>query len=375
MRTLPSIPPAERLWQVLESSYELVQLVHVQGRLLYDKGWQEPSDANNPGQSWIECWEGQSKGAAASALAEAQRGQSARFEGFSRAFDGVPKWWAVTVTPIAHHDERVTRLLVSARDITEHKQSHEELQRAYRELDKVRSELAHVARIETFDILGAGIAHELKQPLAAVRSNAKYAAQALTVAAGRDEIRASLADIVRDTDRACQVIDRFREYMRRGLPVLEPCDVDAVVLHVVSLLRPDAAKRRIDLDAHVDHAPIVSADCILLQQLLVNLVSNALDAVDDPAAVGRAVIIRTARGESGAIVRVEDCGAVMSDDSFSRIVEPFYSSKAEGSGVGLSICRHILALHGSELHIERNPDGGWAVSFELATAHGKDRVL
>ncbi len=360
---VPNSSSDELMWRALACTHEVVHIIDAEGHLLYRKDPREQRTDNL--QRWIQFWDDRSQAAAGAAFAEARAGQTAGFEGLSPAFDGSPKWWAVTIAPFRNHNKDVTRLLVSARDITEQRQSREELQRVRGELEKLRNELVQIARVETLRVLGPGIAHELKQPLAAIRSNAQYTAQTLNGGGGFDVVREALADIVRDTDRASEVIDHFRAFMQRASPVLAPCDVDVLVSDVVSLVRPEATKRQIHVETQIDHVPKVNGDRILLQQLLLNLIGNAVEAVDDPAAVSRTVTIRTSRGSLGAIVSVEDRGALIADESFKRIEEPFYSSKAHGFGFGLPVCRHILALHGSQLRVTRSPAAGLVFSFEL----------
>jgi C4-dicarboxylate-specific signal transduction histidine kinase len=357
----------DRALTAVELTHEFVQILDVEGWLLHHETWTRAPDsytARHPVKiRWIDFWDDSAQAVASSALDEAKSGKVATFQGSSCALDGLPRWWDVVVTSMPDQSAPITRVLVNAREITQLKHTADELARARRDLDEVRAELLHVARLETSRILSGGISHELKQPLAAIRSNAKHAARVLEQTHG--EMSAILKDIVQDTERASQIIDRFRAFMQRGSLVRESCDLDAMVVDIVPLLRPEATQRHIRLEAHVAGASNVFADRVLLQQLLVNLLSNAFDAVDDPAAVGRVVTLRTTRGRIGALVSIEDQGPIASDDSVRRLDEPFYSSKAGGSGLGLSICRHILALHGSQLRMARNSGGGLVFSFEL----------
>jgi two-component system sensor kinase FixL len=283
----------------------------------------------------------------------------------------MPRWWDNVITPIFAADGGVKELLAVSRDVSRHLEVLVELREAQQKNREIRTELAHVRRITLLGTLAGSIAHELRQPLAAIMANARAARRFLErpdpeVASAIE----ALDDIVRDDKRASQIIEHFRSLLKGGQVPETPCDLNDAVGEVVRLLRSDATDRRIAIRCTLNaNVPTVRGDRVQLQQVVLNLAMNAVDAVQDPHAIERNVSIRTATEADGAaIVAVEDDGPPLSDDQFERMQKPFYTTKPEGLGLGLSICREILAAHSSELHAERKDTGGLIFSFRL-TAH------
>ena len=235
-------------------------------------------------------------------------------------------------------------------------------------LSEMRTQLAHAGRTIILGTLAASLAHELNQPLAAVRTNATVGLRLL----GRrepniGEARSALEDIVRDNRRAVDIVQHFRTLLKGRPASREPCDLGATVRGVVELVRSDAATRQIALDCRVvEPMPMVNGDQVQLQQVVLNLSINAFDAVLEPSAGARAVTVRTGGDDAGGVVvSVEDHGPPVSDDRFERMQTPLYTTKPEGLGLGLTICREVLAAHGTELHAERKDGGGMVFSFCL----------
>jgi two-component system, LuxR family, sensor kinase FixL len=319
-------------------------------------------------RSWIDLWQEPWKQMAIRTLDEARAGRRASFQGFFQT-RGVSKWWNTVVTPIPRADGSVTELLAISRDVSRHMEILDELHEAQVRNREIRNELAHVGRVTLLGTLAGSIAHELRQPLTAVMANARAARRFLEkplpdVAAAIE----ALEDIERDDQRASHIIEHFRSLLRHGAPKGEPCDLNEAVTEVVTLLRSEAAMRQIEIECVLDTAvPRVRGDRVQLQQVVLNLLMNAFDAVLDPSAVGRAVSVRTACDADGrTIVTVEDDGPPVSDEQFGRMQKPFYTTKPEGLGLGLSICREILTAHASELRAGRRNAGGLAFSFSLA---------
>jgi len=232
---------------------------------------------------------------------------------------------------------------------------------------EIRNQLGHVARLTMLGTLTASIAHELTQPLTAIMTNAR-AARRLATQQVPDvgQVTAALDDIVRDDQRAADIIEHFRSLLRRGGPAKELCDLNATIEEAVAILRAEALERRIVLRCQFDDAPVVWADRVQLQQLLLNLVMNALDAVGEASPATRHVTVRARlRHERSAVVSVENEGSGVTADQMGRMGEPFYTTKPEGLGLGLAICREILRAHRSELQAERRPTGGMIFSFML----------
>ena len=232
-------------------------------------------------------------------------------------------------------------------------------------------QLAHAGRLTMLGTLAASIAHELTQPLTAVRANARAALRLLDRPVP-DVAEATLAlqDIVRDERRAAEMVQRFRGLLTRSPSARPPCDLNATIHGVVDLVRREAVKRQIALNCDVvGEMPPVLGDRVQLQQVILNLLINAFDAVTEPASIARAVTVRASGDHAGSVVvAVEDEGPPVSDERFGRMRTPLYTTKPEGLGLGLAICREILAAHGSELRMARKDPGGMVFSFTLSQA-------
>ncbi|HSI35519.1 MAG TPA: ATP-binding protein [Tepidisphaeraceae bacterium] len=234
-----------------------------------------------------------------------------------------------------------------------------------------RTELAHVSRAATLGELTATLAHELSQPLAAVLNNAG-AGQRFLANGSPDlaEVRAALADIAADATRASEVIGRLRGMLKRGTTVaaFEPVDLNDVVRTVERLVHGDGVAHRVavELDLAADLPP-TAGDAIQLQQVVMNLMLNAFAAIDQPGRLVRRLVVRTRVVEGGSGVEAEfaDSGSGISADVIDRLFEPFVTTKAEGLGMGLSICRSIVDQHGGRLRAENSPAGGATFTLTL----------
>lgn len=238
-------------------------------------------------------------------------------------------------------------------DITERKRSQYEL-------DRHREELAHAGRVSIMGQLAAGLAHELNQPLGAILRNAE-AAELFLQASPPDlrEVAAILADIRKDDQRASEVIDRVRALLRRREPQWSDLDLNELTEEVASLVRPDAERRKVKLV--LDLVPIVlhvRGDRVQLQQVLLNFLLNAMDAMNDCALKERCVVVRSQMVEGGCEVAVSDAGHGIPPENLKRLSEPFFTTKPNGMGLGLAISQSIIGMHGGHIAAENNPDGG-----------------
>ncbi|WP_437627224.1 hybrid sensor histidine kinase/response regulator [Sorangium sp. So ce1151] len=228
-------------------------------------------------------------------------------------------------------------------------------------VQKAQDELAHLNRVSAMSELAASLAHELSQPLAAILSNAQ-AAERLLAHAPPDiaEARAALADIMADDRRAGQVIQRMRAMLRKGELSVAALDLDALIREVVRLMTSAALLAgttvRIELAPGL---PRVRGDGIQLQQVLLNLLVNALDAVARRPPEARLVVVRTRRADGGQVeLSVADSGEGIPPADLERVFEPFFTSKPQGLGVGLAISRSIVEAHGGRLWAEHSPGEG-----------------
>ena len=229
---------------------------------------------------------------------------------------------------------------------------------------------AHLSRVSMVETLSGSLAHELNQPLAAILANAQAARRFLDgPVPDLDEVRASLAAIAESDVRAAEIIKRMRALLRKDTSEFAPFDVGAAIGEVAGMLRGDLLIREVDLQLDL-HEPLPPAwgDPIQIQQVVLNLVMNACDAMRQRPPP-RHVTVR-ATGEDDAIrVTVEDRGSGVGAGDLERIFEPFHTSKREGLGLGLSVCRTILLAHQGEIWAESEGAGrGAAVSFRLPTA-------
>ena len=288
-------------------------------------------------------------------------GEEVQFEAELTTRDGSSRYVQALCVP--HVDERggVLGIYALVHDVTEHRRVDLEIQRQ-------RDELAHVSRVSTLGELTASLAHEIHQPLAAIMSNAQAALRFLAQdEPDFQEVRDILEDIVADDRRANEVIQRLRSLLRRARPELAPLAINELIGDVLTLLKREVSLRGITIEVHLDpDLPPVVGDRVQLQQVLLNLVLNAADAMADIAPESRGLIIRTGREEDGKVrVAVRDFGIGLDGQNLHRAFEPFYSTKPEGLGMGLAISRSIVEAHGGRLWAANNPDRGATFVFTV----------
>jgi two-component system sensor kinase FixL len=236
------------------------------------------------------------------------------------------------------------------------------------ELQKLREDLGHVNRVATIGELTTSLAHELNQPLTAILSCAQAAQRMIAVDhVDRGEFREILTEIVEDSRRAAAVIDRLRALLKKGDPELVILDLNETVAEVARLIRSDALVRDISIRLELDPAlSPVRGDRVQLQQVLLNLALNGMDAMQELRTGERILVFRTVMDRPGAIrVAVRDSGAGIGGRDVEHMFQPFYTTKAGGMGIGLTIARSIIEAHDGELKAENNPDGGATFSFTL----------
>jgi PAS domain S-box-containing protein len=271
------------------------------------------------------------------------------------------RWLQTVKRPIIESDGSAKQVLGASTDITQRKQAEIQLR-------EQRAELAHVARISTMGELAASLAHELNQPLTAILSNAQAALRFLS---GRpadiEEVRETLQDIVKDNSRAGEVIRRIRALVKKEVIELVSVDMVNLVREVAALVHSDAIILNVKLVVETtDSLPAVQGDKVQLQQVVLNLLLNAFDAMKESPPAERQVKLSIARNDAGSIeTAVSDRGPGLSSDKLDKIFEPFYTTKGEGLGMGLSICRSIIEAHGGRLWAENNLDRGATFYFTL----------
>src|SRR3989441_3955151 len=246
-----------------------------------------------------------------------------------------------------------------------------ERKRAEEALHQAREELAHVTRVTTLGELAASIAHEINQPLAAIIADANACLHWLEAdRPDLESVREALAAIVKDGDRAAEVITRIRGLLARASVAHGPCDLTGVIGEVLPLVRPELGRH--DMIVKMSLAPdlpLVRGDRIQLQQVLLNLLVNAVDASREVPPERRRLIVHSTveyRDDGPwAVVRVEDGGVGFREPEAARLFEAFYTTKPGGLGMGLSISRSIIEGHGGRLWATANADHGATFHFAL----------
>lgn len=261
-------------------------------------------------------------------------------------------------------DRRGRPLLVKGivQDISERKQSEDEAAR-------LRHDLAHMARVSTIGELGQNLAHEVNQPLAAIVVNAE-AAQRLLAEPEPDigEVREALGDIIADQKRARDVVKRIRALVKKDRPVHGPVDLNRVAQDAVRVVQGDAAARKtrilLDLDTGWTR---VWGDQVQLQQVVINLLLNALEATDGDGFAPHRITVTTRCEEAGrATLTVSDTGSGIDGEALGRLFEPFFTTKPQGMGLGLSISRSIIEAHGGSISAAANDGRGTTFRIGLA---------
>jgi signal transduction histidine kinase len=238
-------------------------------------------------------------------------------------------------------------------------------ERQYREM---QSELAHANRVATMGQLTASIAHEIKQPIATARNNAGAALNFLDKSPPDvAEVREALTCIVNDADRASDIVDRIGSLIKKAPPRKEVVDLNAAVLEVTALTRSEAVKTGVTVGTQLaGELPRIQCDRVQLQQVMLNLIVNAIQSMSGVEDGNRELHISTVSIEpEGVCVAVRDTGHGLRPESLPRLFEPFYTTKPDGMGMGLSICRSIIEAHGGRLWATRCEPRGALFQFTI----------
>lgn len=255
--------------------------------------------------------------------------------------------------PLIDAQGRHTGWMGSVLDITERKRA--------RELARQQQErLQATSRLVTMGEMASTLAHELNQPLAAIATyNSGCINRLKTAEADRDELVEIHEKIGRQARRAGEIIRRVHDFVRRAEPKREPLDLNVVIRDAVGLLEADMRKRGMQVVTELaPDLPAVEADAVMIEQVVVNLVRNGMDAMQAAAAERPVIRIGTRSDGKHVTIRVADRGPGIAPEIAERLFQPFYTTKAEGMGMGLNICRSIAELHHGRLSFEPNPEGG-----------------
>jgi signal transduction histidine kinase len=249
-------------------------------------------------------------------------------------------------------------------------------QRAEASLQTVQAELAHVSRVMSLGHLTASIAHELNQPIGSARNNARAALNFLDRSPpDLGEVREALGCIVADADRAGGIIDRIRDQIKKVPPRSDRFDLNRAIEEVIGLAQSMITENGVSVQSRLASgmAPVLG-DRVQLQQVVLNLILNAVEAMSSVEADERQLLITTEQSEAnGTLVGVRDSGPGIDPKHLERVFEAFYSTKS-GMGMGLSICRSIIAGHGGRLWAAAIEPGGALFQFALPSAEGKSSI-
>lgn len=269
---------------------------------------------------------------------------------------------AAETTPAGRTEElqRINEQL--RREINDREQA-EEIARQHQE------RLAHVARINTVGEMASGLAHEINQPLAAIATYTQGCLHRLRKA-GEDpeKLAPILEQIIVQAQRAATIVQHLRNFVTKGKPHREPTDITQVVRRAVSLVRGEILSNEIELDIIQDASlPLVFADAIQVEQVLLNLLRNAIDALTEVEGRRELKIMLDCCENREISVAISDTGPGFSDDARDKLSSPFFSTKPEGMGLGLAISTTIIEDHGGRLSHEVNDAGGATFRFTLPT--------
>jgi PAS domain S-box-containing protein len=287
--------------------------------------------------------------------------QEFRMEYRLRRFDGEYRWLLDTGVPRFESDGTFEGYIGSCIDITDQKQVEEESR-------SLREQLIRVGRVTSMGELAASIAHEVNQPLCAIVSNAN-ALQRMLASGHMDlgELREALGDISDDGQRASAVIARIRGFFQKTAAQRAPVDVNDLIREVAGLLRSEMARRGVTVKLELARAvPAVLGDRVQLEQVILNLMGNAADAMDHVTRDLHELVLSSGVDETGNVaVAVKDAGAGIEANNRERIFEAFFTTKPGGTGMGLSICKTIVQAHGGRIGAGANSDWGTTVEFTL----------
>ncbi|HEY1685697.1 MAG TPA: PAS domain-containing protein [Tepidisphaeraceae bacterium] len=271
-----------------------------------------------------------------------------------------------SLSPMRDHDGKIGHLILSAMDVTERKLAEQ------RARDQ-QAELAHLERVQTMGHIASGLAHELNQPLGAIVNYAGACRQ--LIAAGRgavpqfDEVFAS---VITEAIRAGEIIRRLRTFVKKQRPQTADTDPNLLVQDSLRILAFEARQERVIVHEKLAaDLPAVQADSIQITQVLVNLIRNAIDAMGSIKPSDRCVTVTTNPApENSVCISVADTGTGVPAENIPRLFDAFYTTKQNGLGIGLALCRMIVENHGGQIYAEPNPGGGMVFSFTLRSGAG-----
>jgi PAS domain S-box-containing protein len=281
-----------------------------------------------------------------------------------RAADRMYRWCISSALPLRDQEGRAIKWFGSVVDLHDWKEAQQALQ-------MTQLELAHVNRVTTVGQLAASISHEVMQPIAAGITNAQAALRWLgSQPPDLEEVRQALGRIVKEGNRATDVIDRIRALIKKAPPRKDRLKIREAIREVIALTYSEVLKQGVSVQTQLaEGLPFIQGDRIQLQQVILNLIMNAIEAMSGVGKGARALLISTGQEVSGGVlVSVQDSGAGLDVDSLDRLFDAFYTTKPDGMGMGLAICRSIIEAHGGRIWASRNVGPGATFQFTLPVA-------
>jgi PAS domain S-box-containing protein len=272
------------------------------------------------------------------------------FELRLRRFDGEYRWFETRVVPSRDDSGRIARWYNLLTDI-------EDRTRALARLEQMQSDFAHINRVSMMGELAASLSHEITQPIGSARNNARAAMNFLDMQpSDLSEVREAISCVVGDTDRAGDIIDRIRDQLKKAPPRKEHFDLNEAINEVILLGRSAIIKNGVSVQTRLSEGLLPThGDRVQLQQVVLNLILNAAEAMGSVEAEPRELLISTEHQHTGVLVAVRDSGPGIHPAHLERVFESFYTTNPKGTGMGLSICRSIIQAHGGRL---------WAIPCE-----------
>jgi PAS domain S-box-containing protein len=260
-------------------------------------------------------------------------------------------------------------------DLTEQKRAQERLRASERNRRQAQAELAHVNRVTTMGQLAASISHEVMQPIAAGITNARTGLRCLgSQPPDLEEVRRALGRIVNEGNRATDIIDRIRSLIKKAPPRKDDLKINEALLEVIALTHGEVVKHGVSVQTQLTEGlPLIQGDRVQLQQVIMNLIINALEAMSGVGKGSKTLLISTGQeGLGGVLVSVQDSGPGLDVEGLDRLFDAFYTTKPGGMGMGLSICRSIIEAHGGRIWALRNVGPGATFQFTLPVASVRD---
>jgi PAS domain S-box-containing protein len=282
------------------------------------------------------------------------------FELRLRRFDGEYRLFETRVVPIRDDSGRIERWYNLLTDI-------EDRTRALARLEQMQSDFARTNRVSMMGELAASLSHEITQPIASARNNARAAENFLNMQPpDLSEVRQALSCVMGDADRAGDIVDRIRDHIKKAPPRKEHFDLNEAINEVIVLGRSAIIKNGVSVQTRLSEGLFpIHCDRVQLQQVVLNLILNAAEAMGSVEAEPRNLLISTEQHHTGVLVAVHDSGPGIDPTHLERVFEAFYTTKSRGVGMGLSICRSIIDAHGGRLWAEANEPHGTIFQFTL----------